>query len=331
MVTSDVVEIDPDGDVFLFCGGEATSNEVCKLRVSSSVLRFGSPVFKSLLGPSFKEGNTLAQCATVEVPLPEDNPKDMQRLCQILHFLHDEVLVTPGPEEVMRFAILCDKYGCANAVRPWIELWVRDGMQSASNQEMATYMEVALLLQYHELVHRVGAALIRDASTSIAETVKPQGSKLKLICGMWLNLVRMWTSHAVTDPTAAELDIIREKFVRGLSHLIEDELDNVLLCRESSECEEECMVYTIRVATFGRELRNTALWPGFNRSGALDADLRSAETFEAQDLPNAVACGAAVRCQKNMRSLEEYSNSVNARAKTPRKALEDIDLRHLEG
>ncbi|KAK5734975.1 hypothetical protein LTR17_008464 [Elasticomyces elasticus] len=314
MATPDMVEIDPDGDVFLECGGEATSNKFCKLRVSSAVLRLGSTVFKSLLGPNFKEGNTLAECATVVIPLPEDDPKDMQTLCQILHLRYDQISDTPSANEIHTLAILCDKYGCARAVRPCVELWVLNGLPLASLQDQAAWMNAALLLRYLDLGRRLGAKLIREACTSIMELVKPEESKSKILC--------------------AELDTIRSKFLKDLNHLIEDELDNVLFSQKNSKCNHNCPVDPLWVSSFAQQLRDQFLWPTFKRTGSLDEQLSRAEAFVAEEIPGEVK-HVHERCRKVAESrvlgLRDYSKGVIRRAKEVRQALDSIDLRHLDG
>ncbi|KAK5680583.1 hypothetical protein LTS10_007516 [Elasticomyces elasticus] len=311
MATAGVVEIDPNGDVFLLCGGEVTSNNVCKLRVSSAALRLGSPVFKSLLGPRFKEGNALLDCATVEVPLPEDDPGNMQKLCQILHFRNDQMLAPLNAEEVMDFAILCDKYGCANAVRLCVELWVRDPLTTTSVQDLAIYFNAALLLKYEELVQRLGARLIKDAKKFIAEIVKPEGSKQKFLC--------------------AELENIRARFLRNLAHIIEDELDNVLYHQKGSKCKQDCPVNPRRVVSFAQQLRDADLWPGFKRMGCVEIDLQCAETFVAQVISSDLT-HISERCGKGETpGLKEYSRAVNKRAKHLRRELDGVDLSSLNG
>lgn len=87
----------------------------------------GSPVFKSMLAPRFKEGRELADSLTVEIPLPDDDSKAMQSLCHILHKrydVYDAVPDEPTLEEIVCLASTADKYGCAEAVNRFADRWI---------------------------------------------------------------------------------------------------------------------------------------------------------------------------------------------------------------
>ena len=51
---SNITKIDPNGDLILEVGDRS-------LLVSSKVLSIASPVFRTMLGPNFKEGENLSQ------------------------------------------------------------------------------------------------------------------------------------------------------------------------------------------------------------------------------------------------------------------------------
>ncbi|KAK3648013.1 hypothetical protein LTR56_007713 [Elasticomyces elasticus] len=178
-----VVEVDPNGDVFLLCGGEGADNETCSFRVSSQVLRLTSSVVQALLGPCFREGNTLATSATVEIPLPEDKPGDMQILCSILHMRHDQAVSVLSAKTILSFAMLCDKYNCARAVQPSVELWVRNNLAAATVHDLANYLKAVSLLGYQNSARRVGANLIKEAAGSIVSLVAPDNPRLMSLCG----------------------------------------------------------------------------------------------------------------------------------------------------
>jgi hypothetical protein len=48
----------------------------------------------------------------------------MQLLCNIAHFKTSDIQDQNSPVFLVTFAILCDKYDCIEAVRPWNEIWV---------------------------------------------------------------------------------------------------------------------------------------------------------------------------------------------------------------
>ncbi|CAK1360673.1 unnamed protein product [Cercospora beticola] len=82
---NEVKVIDGDGDVLLVIGATKQS-----LRVSSRALSV-SPVFKSMLGPHFREGQQPRSTAgPVPILLPEDNYDGTRVMCQMLHLLKVE-------------------------------------------------------------------------------------------------------------------------------------------------------------------------------------------------------------------------------------------------
>ncbi|KAF7192228.1 hypothetical protein HII31_06260 [Pseudocercospora fuligena] len=107
MAAVDVVDIDPRGDVVLAVGQQDDGQPIERLRVSSAVLRLTSPAFAVLLGPHFKEGQTLSATSRVEIPLPEDNVEAMRSLCLMLHMQHNQL--SPTAKEFLEIAKLSDK------------------------------------------------------------------------------------------------------------------------------------------------------------------------------------------------------------------------------
>ncbi|KAL1602402.1 hypothetical protein SLS60_005818 [Paraconiothyrium brasiliense] len=109
------------GDVILKLGGH--EQPVIRLLCSSVCLSHGSSVFKAMFRPDrFAEGQDLSFTSPPEVPLPEDDPDSVKRLCEILHSQpgdHDEWICTNHYAE---FAIVVDKYDCRNATLPWFKM-----------------------------------------------------------------------------------------------------------------------------------------------------------------------------------------------------------------
>ncbi|KAL8703182.1 MAG: hypothetical protein Q9201_003631 [Fulgogasparrea decipioides] len=112
---------DPEGDVLLkLYSPEGHST----LRVSAKVLSISSPVFKALFNPEhFKEGQALSSSKPLEVSLPEDDADAMTWLC---HALHLRPTLDQEPDFAMceQVAFLCDKYQCAQALIPWVRVWI---------------------------------------------------------------------------------------------------------------------------------------------------------------------------------------------------------------
>lgn len=116
------INIDPRGDVSLDVGPPGAKRS---LRVSSSVLSLGSPVFAAMLNSTFMEGTVPTDGSIRTISLQEDNPRAVTTLCNVLHHQSQYVRVETF-KDVDQLALLCDKYDCARALKPWKTLWLQN-------------------------------------------------------------------------------------------------------------------------------------------------------------------------------------------------------------
>jgi hypothetical protein len=68
-------------DVILVCISDQNSGTPSRITASSYVLSAVSPVFKTMLGPNFREGTTLAAFGSVELDLEDDDSQMMTLIC----------------------------------------------------------------------------------------------------------------------------------------------------------------------------------------------------------------------------------------------------------
>ncbi|PPJ57385.1 hypothetical protein CBER1_01434 [Cercospora berteroae] len=148
-----VVDIDPDGDVVLVCG-KANGSE--RLRVSSKVLSLASPVFKTMLGPNFKEGKKLSELGTLDLPLPDDDGADMMIICNILHMRHSKLDRRLEVKKLEDVSILADKYNCTMALGPIAEHWVRELRTDCSDATRASLICSAFRLRLPMMFKELG-------------------------------------------------------------------------------------------------------------------------------------------------------------------------------
>lgn len=106
------VTIDPDGDVILVLDG-------AELQVSSKALSLASSVFKAMFGPQFLEGQGLSSVSPKRVSLLDDDAAAMTALCNIFHHQSHNVIKEPDQSTLVKIGIICDKYDCSRALRPW--------------------------------------------------------------------------------------------------------------------------------------------------------------------------------------------------------------------
>lgn len=125
------INIDPRGDVTLDVGPPGHKR---RLRVSSNVLSLGSPVLAAMLNSTFIEGTVPTDGSTRTISLLEDDPRAVTTLCNILHHQSQYVRVEMF-KDVDQMALLCDKYDCAKALKPWTTLWLQKWRGSGKGED----------------------------------------------------------------------------------------------------------------------------------------------------------------------------------------------------
>lgn len=108
-----------------------------KMRVLSSIVALGSPVFKAMLGPDFKEGNALRTQSQVEISLPDDDPKVLGVCFRAMHIPFSEDDVLPTSSFMVDLALLHDKYQFATGLRTLYHALLS---QVAENNELEEFV-----------------------------------------------------------------------------------------------------------------------------------------------------------------------------------------------
>jgi hypothetical protein len=154
--TNTVVEIAPDGDLFLIVGPEET-----KLRVRSMLLMAASKPFSVMFGPNWKEGHDmLDRDGPSELLLSEDNAAALKIICSIIHHQNREVPRTLAAGDVLAVAVAADKYDCVDALRFASESWLRPSRDEAGN--LMLLAAAAYLFQNAQAFKEITRALILD-------------------------------------------------------------------------------------------------------------------------------------------------------------------------
>ncbi|GIZ45852.1 hypothetical protein CKM354_000900200 [Cercospora kikuchii] len=109
----EVKDVAPDGDVILVVGADKV-----KMRVSSVLLAKASPVFKTMFGPHFHDGQQPRGASNpIEIPLPDDSGESMHRLCKMVHLVCEQHEDFGDPLNIFNLAECIDKYCCAGPLR----------------------------------------------------------------------------------------------------------------------------------------------------------------------------------------------------------------------
>jgi hypothetical protein len=131
------------------------------LLVSSNVLRLASHVFENMFDGRFAEGQDLSSTSPKTIQLTDNNPKCMTMLCRIIHLKNSEIPSKLELDALIDFAILCDKYDCADSVRPWSKIWVSHLLSNTENKSCEKLFSVSYMLDLPDEFRATGERLIR--------------------------------------------------------------------------------------------------------------------------------------------------------------------------
>lgn len=76
---------------------------------------------------SRQEGRTLSTGPRLDLPLPDDHARSMLTICQIMH-LQPKVYAPCNCQEMLKLAMLIDKYDCRGPLSYPVSVWMRDRM-----------------------------------------------------------------------------------------------------------------------------------------------------------------------------------------------------------
>ena len=113
------VNVAADGDLILVVGNNLNGNKL-ELRVHSLLLKMNSPVFRTMLGPNWLEGQSLSNISETspgKLDLPDDDMEGMKYLCYILHHRNDELAALPDAITFLSIAKSVDKVS-QTTIRP---------------------------------------------------------------------------------------------------------------------------------------------------------------------------------------------------------------------
>lgn len=123
------IEIDKDGDLTLVVGqtkcergasGSHIHLETVAYLICSRTLARSSPVMNAMLLGGFHESRQST------ISLPEDNPKAMKIILDMVHGNFDCVPHTCDGlcvEDLYQITVLTDKYAMTQKLRPWVRAW----------------------------------------------------------------------------------------------------------------------------------------------------------------------------------------------------------------
>ncbi|KAK4956309.1 hypothetical protein LTR10_005831 [Elasticomyces elasticus] len=236
------VDIVPDGDVYLICGG--AKGVASKLRVSSVALKTGSPIFRKMLGPSFKEGQQLASKGFVDIPLKDDDPEAMTMLCRALHLQFVAMPEELNPNSLMVLSVAADKYDCTGSLRFASEVWIKNAMLTIKPVDLIKLLTAAYLFQQRKVFSAVGRDLL----------LKSEGE-----------VKRLEGEHPIEiDACIGYLNTVKRGIEKSLVTFVESDLRSRFDPSSAYLCQPNCLYRIVQASTVLQQLSKVHVWPVSN-------------------------------------------------------------------
>jgi hypothetical protein len=97
-----------------------------------------------------------------ELSLPDDNPRAMITICQILHLRNQDLSASPTVSEFEHFAFLCDKYECAVACRFVSLRWLDNLASSVEPKSCGILLNCAHLLNEGSIFDSIARRMVAE-------------------------------------------------------------------------------------------------------------------------------------------------------------------------
>ena len=122
---------------------ESLNDRKMILQVSSKHLMLASPVLKTMLRPSFREGQELLNTGRLELSLDDDDPVALLIFLNIIHGRNRNVPKCVDLKTFTHIAIFADKYECKDAflllIDPWCDA-LKETIPEAFNETLLSWM-----------------------------------------------------------------------------------------------------------------------------------------------------------------------------------------------
>ncbi|KAK4506201.1 hypothetical protein PRZ48_004166 [Zasmidium cellare] len=165
---TEYIDIDPKGDVIFVCNLTSGPQSTLilreyRIRASSAVLIAMSSVFGCMLGPHFKEGTQLRNNSTVEIALPDDEPKAIILLLNVLHLRSTAIPDELSSFQLVDVAKLADKYLCVEQVGLAARMWFKALEDSTNVYIQGNLLTASFHLNFAEHFGKSSRALVMSS------------------------------------------------------------------------------------------------------------------------------------------------------------------------
>ncbi|KAK6513768.1 hypothetical protein TWF506_008204 [Arthrobotrys conoides] len=242
----------PMGDVLVKLTYE--SSEVCYL-VSAQILRLVSPVWSKCLDPDspFKTEVEIDNGGNTVMRLKDDDPDCLLNIFRCVHFQTSDVPPTVDFEYLKSLAVICDKYDCAKALKPWLAGWLTPWHSRALDPGYEDWLFISKIFDDNRNVEEL-ISLLAENTSSLS------------VCGSYFRRGDLEVpTTLIPDSILDRVVTQREKMVLEITSKfcssIKDFLHKVDL--ESGGClRDGCL--SLVYGSLLRSVRRSGLWPLLN-------------------------------------------------------------------
>ncbi|RDW58019.1 hypothetical protein BP6252_13430 [Coleophoma cylindrospora] len=214
-------------------GKEASPLTDVGMLVSSKHMMLASPVFKAMLRPNFREGETLRATGQATIPLPEDHLDAFVILLDIIHGRSKKIPRVVPFEMLLSLAILIDKYRLHELTRFFAEIWldaVKEDIPTEMTRELVPWLVIAWVFGRADEFRNITRILERESQGRVYTKIYLEGRKLELpLPGPVMGRFRADLSS--THPTdKAPTDAVEKKrasAIAAMLSVVESYVDNL--------------------------------------------------------------------------------------------------------
>ena len=152
--TPELVELDSHGDITL---NVINGTDRRSFLVSSHVMRLASPVWKAMLTGGFAESRKAV------ISLEEDDPDALLIVLLAAHLQHRQLPKELTFDQIVKLAVICDKYDTATVVRPFLHQWISPYQSNCLEAGHEQWLSVAWAFGYTENFKDIADCLVRSS------------------------------------------------------------------------------------------------------------------------------------------------------------------------
>jgi hypothetical protein len=163
----EVERLYPAGDVTVVCQNGSPDTWRTWL-VSSHILSIASPKFAALFRFMVDGSHQEQVFSSTFLTLNDEDPALLGLLFQVLHFRQPQIIGQPSLRMLAQLAILCQKYSCSNALRPWSSHWLEHAPSPVTLEEHGYALVASQLYRNEQYFARYSIHAIRNLKLDFA-------------------------------------------------------------------------------------------------------------------------------------------------------------------